>query len=152
MWEKEYSKNWKKKNKCACLWHDINKRCYNSKSQNYKYYGGKGIKNFLSIDDVKFLWERDKANLMKKPSIDRQDNKEHYTIDNCQFVELSRNAGKEQRKIIFQFDKQGNFIKEWESAREIERELKIPNSNISACCLGKIKSARNYIWKFKKED
>ena len=62
-------------------------RCNNSK---HKYYR-KGIKNFLNMKDLKELWFRDKAYLLKKASIDRIDNDGHYTKDNCRYIELKVN-------------------------------------------------------------
>jgi group I intron endonuclease len=52
-------------------------------------------------------------------------------------------------KPILQYDKQGNFIKEWECAYDAARFLGKPNSAISECCCKKRKSAYNYIWIFK---
>lgn len=52
-------------------------------------------------------------------------------------------------KKVIQYDLQGNFIKEWGSTMEVERELKINNSSISKCCLGKRNKAGGYIWNFK---
>ena len=54
-------------------------------------YSSKGIKFHMTILDFKYLWFRDKAYLMKKPSIDRKDNFGHYTIENCRFIELKDN-------------------------------------------------------------
>lgn len=53
-------------------------------------------------------------------------------------------------KIIHQFDINGNFIKEWPSAREVERELKILSSAISCCLKKKTKTSGGYIWKYKE--
>jgi len=53
------------------------------------------------------------------------------------------------KKSILQFDINGNFIKEWESARKVYQEINIEYKNISACCYGKRKTAGGYIWKFK---
>ena len=53
-----------------------------------------GIENFLTTSDLKILWERDKASEMIKPSIDRKESTGHYTIDNCQYVEMSKNRAK----------------------------------------------------------
>ena len=41
--------------------------------------------------DFKFLWFRDKAHGMKRPSIDRIDNSKGYFLENCRFLELVDN-------------------------------------------------------------
>ena len=51
-----------------------------------------------------------------------------------------------QRKIVYQYSLDGTFIKEWSSATEIEKELHINNSNIIACCMGRYKQAKGFIW------
>jgi hypothetical protein len=51
---------------------------------------------------------------------------------------------------ILQYDKKWIFIKEWWSALEILRELKIDNSSIWRCCSWKLKTSWWFIWKFKK--
>lgn len=56
--------------------------------------------------------------------------------------------GKARSKKILQFTKYGEFIKEWQSAREAHRELGISQGNICACCNGKRKSASDYIWRY----
>jgi len=52
-------------------------------------------------------------------------------------------------KSVLQYDIDGNFIKEWFSSTEIERELNIENSGISMCCSGKINSFGGFIWRQK---
>lgn len=54
-------------------------------------------------------------------------------------------------KPIFQYDLDGNFIKEWECATVAGKILKIAPQNISKCCNGSIKTAYKYIWKFKNK-
>ena len=51
-------------------------------------------------------------------------------------------------KKILQFTKSGEFIKEWPSLNEAERELGIAHSSISGCCNGKLKTAGGYVWKY----
>jgi group I intron endonuclease len=53
--------------------------------------------------------------------------------------------------IILQFDLDFNFIKEWPSMSEVERELGYKANNISRCCSNKIDSYKSSIW-VKKED
>lgn len=57
--------------------------------------------------------------------------------------------GKKRAKRVLQYDLEGNFIKEWESALEIKRQRKINNISISACCRGERKTAGGFIWKYK---
>ena len=52
-------------------------------------------------------------------------------------------------KKILQFTKSGEFIREWPSATEAERELGIAQSNICNCCKGKLKSVGGFIWMHK---
>ena len=62
--------------------------------------------------------------------------------------ELSLIASK---KTLLQYNKDGNFIKEWFSASVACRELNLNNGNISAVCNGKRKSSGGFIWKYKDE-
>lgn len=52
-------------------------------------------------------------------------------------------------KVIFQYDLQGNFIKEWKSATEAVNSLggKLKNSNISKCCDGQRNHCGGFIWR-----
>ena len=52
-------------------------------------------------------------------------------------------------KPVLQFTLDGEFVREWPSTREIERQLGYNNANISACCLGKRKSAYGFRWEYK---
>lgn len=66
-----------------------------------QYHCQKGIKDLISVSELKELWFRDKAYEMKRPSIDRIDSKGHYIFDNCRYMELSENirrAGLERWK------------------------------------------------------
>lgn len=67
-------------------------RCTNIKAANYKKYGAKGIKFLMSLEDFKYLWLRDNAYEMDKPSIDRIDSKGNYELSNCRFIEHKINS------------------------------------------------------------
>jgi group I intron endonuclease len=60
--------------------------------------------------------------------------------------------GKKVRcKNVLQHDLQGNFIKEWLSAKEACLFYNPKDLNgVSACCLGRQKTAFGYIWKYKE--
>ena len=64
--------------------------------------------------------------------------------------EAAKKAVKEKLSIqILQFAKSGEFIKEWPSAMEAQRQLGIACSNICKCCKGKLKSAGGFVWRYK---
>lgn len=66
---------------------------------------------------------------------------------------LGRTGAKHCRSLpIIQKSLQGVFIKEWESALQAERELKVSSQNISHVCTGKRNHAGGFIWEFKKKD
>jgi group I intron endonuclease len=61
------------------------------------------------------------------------------------------NLNNSTSSIILQFDLDFNFIKEWPSMSEVERELGYKANNISRCCANKIDSYKSFIW-VKKDD
>ena len=70
---------------------------------------------------------------------------------NCNYGTRIEKIHKKQRKKINQYDKNGKLIKQWASRKDINKELKIPITTISGCCLGYLKTAHNYIWKYADE-
>lgn len=70
-------------------------RCHD---KNKIYY--LGIKNYLTIRDLKYLWFRDKAYLMDRPTIDRINPKSDYTLENCRYLEMTENIRRAERNIL----------------------------------------------------
>lgn len=62
--------------------------------------------------------------------------------------EHKKAIGEAKSKKILQFTKSGEFIREWLSAYEAHRELRISQGNICGCCNGIRKSAGGYIWRY----
>jgi len=60
---------------------------------------------------------------------------------------IERNSRKQTKKVL-QYDKKGNFIKEWDSMRELKKEG-FSQPHICSVCLGKRKSHKGYIWKYE---
>lgn len=54
-------------------------------------YYDRGILFIMSKEDFKFLWFRDKAYLLKKPSINRKNPAGPYILSNCEFIEYLDN-------------------------------------------------------------
>ena len=128
-------------------------RCNSKKSP----YAKRGIKCFLTAEQIKLLWFRDKAYLMKQPSIDRINGLNNYELNNCRFIELNINRKQKSyypsferpqyRRIFDQYAKDGKFIKRWKGVKLTAQRLGILHSSICNCLSGRSKTAGGYIWK-----
>lgn len=97
------------------------------------------------------------------PIINHKDeNKENNCLNNLEWVSYQYNntynnihkkrglkTGKTRKKTIQQYTKDMVFVKEFESATTASTELNIPQSNITACCKGRLKTSGGFIWKYK---
>lgn len=101
------NKNFRIKHRESVIFSSINSRCNNPKQPGFPYYGGRGIKNLLTKEQIKFIWERDNASLMEKPSIDRVDSDGNYELSNCRFIELSENVRRANKFTGFGWIKEG---------------------------------------------
>lgn len=132
---------------------NIKLRCLNKKSKQYKDYGGRGIECKITVEELKFLWFRDKAYEMDKPSIDRKENNGNYELGNCQYIELQKNVSKQDKskfKVqILQHDLNKKLIKEWESIMSASKVLKIVRANIIKCLKHTRNHAGGFIWTYK---
>lgn len=72
----------------------------------------------ISAEEVKEIWSRDKAPLLKQASIDRIDNSLGYVSGNCRFIEMTLNAsgGMKGRKMTVKQREVArvNLAKGWE--------------------------------------
>jgi hypothetical protein len=76
------------------------RRCNDPKHRAYPWYGGRGIKCRLTIEEVRDLWIRDGAGKLKKASLDRLDSKKDYTFENCRFIEFVENVSAPARWLL----------------------------------------------------
>lgn len=50
-------------------------------------------------------------------------------------------------KMVKQYTKEDIFVRYWDCISDVERELNIKVTHITACCNGRQKTAGGYIWK-----
>jgi len=95
-----------------------------------------------------------------RPSTDRIDDYKGYSFGNLHLVTWGENiirawadrkngVNNKRSKTVIQFDKEGNFIKEYHSTMQVQRETGIPNQSISRVCNNKRYSAGGFVWKYK---
>jgi hypothetical protein len=77
------------------------------------------------------------------------EDKKNNKANNLHWCTSLFNVKYSQARKILQYDKQGTFIKEWESIADARRILKI--YNIESCCQKKRKTAGNFIWRYANE-
>jgi len=61
----------------------------------------------------------------------------------------NRERANKRIKKVNQYDLNNNLIKEWNSLKDIQDQLKLNKNNIADCCRGKYKHAYNFNWKYK---
>ena len=64
----------------------------------------------------------------------------------------SNGAGFAKGLKILQYDLNGNFINEFDSANQASEKTGIDHWSICACCRGKYKQSGGYQWKYSKSD
>lgn len=77
-------------------------------------------------------------------------NLKDYGIKKDKSIWVKQCASKD-RKVVYQYDIKGNFIKEFNGIEEAEKEIGVSNSSISKCCKGIFRMSHGYIWRFKDE-
>lgn len=141
-------------------------RCNNPNGANWRIYGGKGIRCDLTIEQVKNMWFRDKADEMRRPSLDRKNSNKDYTFSNCRFIEYAVNALEGTRKAaitcakpVDQYTLERKYVKTFKSIGDAARAIGDYEAkySIASCCRKAIYdnkrklTARGFIWAFKGE-
>lgn len=130
--------------------------------------GNKGYYQVYLFKNGKGKWEK-VHRLVAKTFIPNPDNlpqvnhkdedKTNNRVDNLEWCtnEYNHNYGTRTERAtgklsfpLLQYDLDGNFIKEWPSAREASRKLNLNISGICLCCQNKRNYCGGYKWKYKK--
>lgn len=75
-----------------------------------------------------------------------------YGIATFEIMELCPRETAKQVKTIYQYDLDGNLIKEWDSVKQAGEALGINRPSISNCLKGRYKSAGGFIWRYSVEE
>lgn len=117
-------------------WHKNVGDANRKKAQNPEWLKKKADANRKLAQDPEWLKKNADAN--RKKAQDPEWRKNHADA-------MRKSFG----KSVFQIDKvTGETIRKWPCAADVERELGLSQSNISACCLGKRKTTGGYRWQY----
>lgn len=124
---------------------------YDTRNSDYGYNiceGGEiysyGLK--LSEERIKQMSEAQKGKVVSEETKRKigEANKGHLVPDHVR--ERLREC---KSKPVVQYSLDGEFIKEWESAKSVEIKLGIDAGSIGKCCKGKVVCAGGFVWKYK---
>lgn len=141
------------------------KKTSKKRGHNLPSYSRKELTNWVFsqkiFDSIYKNWKDSGYCVDLVPSLDRINSYKSYTLDNIQIVTWEQNRKNyysdckngvynKQAKKVFQYDLDGNFIKEHYSIKEASRRTKCGFGSISNCCSGRSKTSGGYIWKWSK--
>ncbi|MBQ9355282.1 MAG: hypothetical protein IJT84_06350 [Clostridia bacterium] len=116
-----------------------------SKEWYYEKNGDLTPKMFLPNSSQKVWWKCSKCGHIWKTAIGHRTS--NTGCPNC--YRLNNKGAKHcEAKHIFQYSKDGHFIKEWGCISDASRDLKINSSNISMCAGHKRRIAGGYRWEY----
>lgn len=88
-----------------------------------------------------------------KLKISKSKKEQGFTDEHRKHISESKKGIKHHlAKKVYQYSKDGKFIKEWQYMNEASKTLNICKTSISSCCLGKRPSAGGYIWSYERKE
>ena len=148
-WRKEFTTHGKSTSRLAHIWYSMRERCRCASLKSYKNYGGRGIYVCKEWDESfeKFYEWAINNGYSEDLTIDRIDNDGPYSPNNCRWATPKEQAiNRRTVKEVSQFDMSGEFIRNFPSIKDAERETGA--TDIWGCLHGKAKTSGGYVWRY----
>ena len=103
-----------------------------------------------NLSQVNHKDENKTNNFVGTPENDYKDGNLEWCTpkENCNYGTRTKRVAKAKSKSVIQLTLDGEFVREWESAKEAEKNG-FSQGNICKCCNGKLKSAYGFLWRYK---
>ena len=106
------------------------------------------MKKYYENEENRKKMSEIKVNYYKSEEGKEKRKKQSTTMKNYYKSKDGIEFRKKQSKKVYQYNLNGEFVKEWSSLSEIGRVLGYNIGAISYCCNGKQKSSYKHLWKF----
>lgn len=120
------------------IWRNMKNRCYNSKTQHYDRYGGRGI---TVCDEWRDSFETFYRDMGDRPSsehtLDRKDNDKGYSKENCRWATKQEQGNNKSNNVFYFYDGKARTLRAW--CRELNLNFATVYNRI-----------RNLGWSFEK--
>ena len=97
------------------VYHAIKRRCYNERASDYEFYGGRGIgmcEEWLNDGYAFYYWSM--ANGYKDGlTIDRVDNSNDYSPDNCRWVDMKEQCNNRRSNHLITYNGKTQSLTKW---------------------------------------
>ena len=106
------------------IWSRMKQRCNNKKNQQYKNYGGRGIKYCQEWNNFEKFYEWSKNNgYAENLTIDRIDVNGNYEPTNCRFITIKEQNRNKRNNVKIYYNGQEKCISEWAELFGIKKGL-----------------------------
>jgi len=102
--------------------------------------------NYPTVDHINRIRTDNRADNLRWAPWELQAKNRNQTL---QIEVLIKNNIKYKSISVSQYTLDMEFVGEYSSTMDAERQTGVDHSHISACCKGKLKTAGGYIWKYK---
>ena len=114
----------KGKERLRSIYYGMKQRCYNEKSINYKYYGGRGIRicdEWLESFDNFYQWAIVNG-YNNELTIDRIDSNKDYSPDNCKWSTKKEQAYNRSMSVELTLNGRTMYMTEWAEELNIDKK------------------------------
>lgn len=94
------------------IWSSMLQRCNNENDKYFYNYGGRGIKVCERWSNFENFF-KDMGSPKKRMTLDRINNDENYSPENCQWVDRFVQMRNTRRTVIIEFDGKKQCLKDW---------------------------------------
>jgi hypothetical protein len=94
-------------------WYAMKQRCGNPNHKQYKDYGGRGITHPEKWNSFEGFKEDMGSSFKEGLTIDRIDNNEGYSVENCRWINHKAQNGNKRCNIIIEYAGQKKTLLEW---------------------------------------